>query len=155
MSGKITLSRVAEPDRAVLENMAKRHFSEIFPDGPLFYSAALDRYWIETGRHPYLIQLDGRPIGFALVWNHADGCHELAEFTIEPAFRKQGIGTEAATMIFGALGGDWVLGVAKHAPDGMAFWQKCLEGCDDIHEITLGPPRAAQQCGSYSFRVGR
>lgn len=151
----ITITPVSEPDRAVLDAMAKAYFAELLPDGPPYYPSALDRYWIERGRHPYLINADGQPIGFALVWNHPDGTHELTEFTILPAHRHQGIGTQAAHLIFNALGGDWTLGVAALSPGGMPFWQQCLTDCENACEITQGPPKTVHQCGSFTFRIER
>jgi predicted acetyltransferase len=151
----ISISPVPERDRKILDDMAKTYFAELLPDGPSYYPAALDRYWIEKGRHPYLIMGNGMPIGFALVWNHADGTHELTEFTIRPDHRHKGHGTEAAHLIFNALGGDWTLGVATHSPGGMAFWQQCLSDCENACEIVPGPPKTAHQSGSYSFRIER
>lgn len=155
MTGKITIKPVAEANRGVLDTMARTYFREVLPNGPTYFPNALDRYWIEPGRHPYLIEQDGDPIGFALVWNHPDGTHELTEFTIQPTHRHQGIGTQAAEMIFQALGGDWVLGVAQHPQGAMEFWQRCLENSEGVCEITALPPRTANQIGSFSFRIGR
>jgi predicted acetyltransferase len=151
----LSIAPVPEHNRSVLDTMAKTYFAELLPDGPVYYPSALDRYWIEKGRHPYLINLDGVPIGFALVWNHADGTHELTEFTIRPDHRHQGIGTQAAHLIFNALGGDWTLGVATHSPGGMAFWEQCLSDCENVCEITAGPPKTAQQIGCFTFRIER
>ncbi len=155
MTARISIAPVPESRRAVLDGMARSYFREVLPNGPAFFPNALDRYWIEPGRHPYLIEQDGVPIGFALVWNHPDGTHELTEFTILPAHRHQGIGTQAAEMIFLALGGDWVLGVARNPAGAMVFWQQCLEACEGVCEITRRPPRTANQAGSFSFRVER
>lgn len=155
MTPRITITPVPESNRAVLDAMAKSYFAELLPDGPRYYPSALDRYWMERGRHPYLINADGLPIGFALVWNHADGTHELTEFTILPKHRHQGIGTQAAHLIFNALGGDWTLGVAQNSPGGMAFWDQCLKDCENACEIIASPPKTAHQCGSYSFRIER
>jgi len=71
----LSIAPVPEQDRAVLDDLAKAYFAEIFPDGPNYYPSALNHYWVEKGRHPYVINLDGMPIGFALVWNHPDGTH--------------------------------------------------------------------------------
>ena len=155
MSAKISIKPVSEARRSILDAMAKSYFREVLPHGPAYFPNALDRYWIEPGRHPYLIVQDDKPIGFALVWNHPDGTHELTEFTIQTTFRHQGIGTQAAEMIFQALGGDWVLGVAQHPPGAMAFWQKCLENCEGACEITPQAPRTPNQAGSFSFRIER
>ena len=150
MTGRITIAPVPESRRTVLDAMAQTYFREILPEGPPYFPAALDRYWIERGRHPYLIEQDGTPIGFALVWNHADGTHELTEFTIQPAFR-----TVAAGLIFDALGGDWVLGVAAQSPGGMAFWRQCLAEIESVCEISERAPRTAHQVGSFAFRIAR
>ena len=155
MTPRVSITRVEEKNRQTMDNIAAAYFTEILPDGPRYFPAALDRYWIENGRHPYLIHLDDEPIGFALIWNHIDGTHELAEFTILPAYRHKGIGTEAAQLIFNTLGGDWTLGVAAGAPGGMKFWAKCLAACEDACEIVAGPPKTAQQVGRYSFRIQR
>ena len=151
----LSIEPVPEHNRSVLDKMAKTYFAELLPEGPIYDPSALDRYWIEKGRHPYLINLDGAPIGFALVWNHADGTHELAEFTIRPEHRHQGIGTQAAHLIFNALGGDWTLGVAILSPGGMTFWQQCLTDCENACEIAAGPPKTPHQVGSFAFRIER
>ncbi|NNE51601.1 MAG: GNAT family N-acetyltransferase [Sulfitobacter sp.] len=155
MIERLAITPVPEDQRALIDTMAHSYFRELLPDGPPYVPQTLDRYWMEPGRHPYLITLDGTAIGFALVWNHADGFHELVEFTIQPAFRHRGLGTEAATMIFEALGGDWILGVAQHSPGGMTFWENCLNDCETISDIVEGPPRTAHQQGSLTFRVAR
>ncbi len=151
----ISITPLPEANRALLDQMAKVYFAELLPDGPSYYPSSLDRYWIERGRHPYLINSNGQPIGFALVWNHPDGTHELTEFMIEPEYRHKGIGTQAAHLVFNALGGDWTLGVATGSPGGMAFWQQCLSDCENTCEISIGPPKTAHQCGSYTFRIER
>ena len=155
MNVRISLSPCPESRRTVLDAMATTLFRELLPDGPHYHPAAIDRYWIEPGRHPYLIELDGTAIGFALVWNHPDGTHELTEFTIQPAFRHRGIGTEAAGLVFAALGGDWVLGVAVQSPGGMTFWRQCLSGIEGVCDVTEQPPRTRHQIGSFAFRVER
>ena len=152
---KVGIVPVAEAKRTELDGMAKTYFAEILPEGPPYYPAALDRYWAEPGRHPYLIHGDNRAIGFALVWNHADGTHELTEFTIKPQYRHQGLGTQAAHLIFNALGGDWTLGVATNSPGGMAFWQQCLIDCENTCEVIPGAAKTARQCGSFTFRIER
>ena len=62
---KVGIVPVAEAKRTELDGMAKTYFAEILPEGPPYYPAALDRYWAEPGRHPYLIHGDNRAIGFA------------------------------------------------------------------------------------------
>jgi len=152
---RLSITQVCESRRTEIEAMAHAYYAEVLPEGPPFVPTTLDRYWRERGRHPYLIDLDGVRIGFALVWTHADGTHELAEFTIRPDWRHKGLGTDAAEMIFEALGGDWTLGVSREPPGALAFWQQCLDHIDAAHDVTSGPPKYRTQSGSFTFRIAR
>ena len=151
----VRITPVALAERDALEQMATGYFREVLPKGPPFVPGTLDSYWLKRGRHPYFIGLDGQKIGFALVWTHPDGTHELAEFTINKAWRGKGLGTEAAQLVFHALGGDWTLGVASTPPGALSFWRQCLEACEGACEIVQGPPKTPSQCGSFSFRIAR
>lgn len=155
MNDKLAIIPVPALHRGRLDAMAHDYFRELLPEGPPYVPQTLDRYWTEPGRHPYIIELDGVAIGFALVWNHPDGIHEMVEFTILPRYRQQGFGTQAALLLFESLGGDWTLGVARLSPGGMAFWENCLSACDAIVDITKGPAKTAHQQGSFAFRVLR
>lgn len=139
----------------MLEAMAAAYFAEVLPQGPPFVPGTLDSYWNTRGRHPYLIWLGETPIGFALVWTHPDGTHELAEFTIGRQWRHKGYGTNAAHLVFNALGGDWALGVAKASPGGIPFWAQCIAACEGACEIVQGPPKTKTQSGSFTFRIAR
>jgi len=57
----LSIAPVSEQDRAVLDDLAKAYFAEIFPDGPNYYPSALNRYWVEKGRqHGVLGTMLGR-----------------------------------------------------------------------------------------------
>src|SRR5437764_14513166 len=65
----------------------------------------LDRYWIEPGRRPFLVQVDGRWAGFALVMRRTallfDGeATWMAEFFVMRKYRRRGIGEYVATQLF-------------------------------------------------------
>ena len=155
MNDLLHILPIQRSDRPMLEAMATSYFAEVLPGGPPFVSGTLDSYWTARGRHPYLISLGDTPIGFGLVWTHPDGQHELAEFTIRRPWRHKGLGTQAAHLIFAALGGDWTLGVATASPGGIPFWRQCLQACEGACEITHGPPKTKTQCGSFTFRIER
>lgn len=152
---RLTITQIPETRRAELDAIARSYFAEVLPDGPPYVPVTLDSYWRERGRHPYLIEFGTEPIGFALVWTHADGTHELAEFTIRPEWRHRGFGTDAAEMIFLALGGDWMLGVSSEPPGALTFWQHCLDTIEAAHEVNEGPPKHAAQSGCLTFRIAR
>ena len=155
MTDRLTIAPVPQADQPLLETMAASYFAEILPSGPPFVPGTIDSYWTTRGRHPYLVMLGRTPIGFALVWTHPDGTHELAEFTIGKPWRHNGYGTDAAHLVFGALGGDWTLGVATASPGGIPFWSQCIAACDGVCEIVQGPPKTNSQNGSFSFRIAR
>lgn len=155
MPDQLHIVPVPASRRTELLALARAYYAEVFPHGPPFVDGALDPYWTTRGRHPYLIERGTDVIGFALVWTHPDGLHELAEFTILPEWRHKGLGTEAAHRIFSALAGDWVLGVAAQSPGGMDFWQQCLTSFEDAHDITSEPRRTPSQIGSFRFRIAR
>ncbi len=98
-----------------------------------FHYPALPGYWIKEGRYPFLIRLERRPAGFALVAKRsvfdpgADG-YEMVEFFVLRRFRRRGVGREAAWLLFDRFPGAWVVpqhhaNVAAHA-----FWRAVIGG---------------------------
>ena len=62
---------------------------------------ALDPELEPDGRHqPVIALIDGKAVGFALVWVIADERH-LVNFAVDPSFRRQGIGRQ---MLEGVIG---------------------------------------------------
>src|SRR3954463_15869930 len=66
-----------------------------FDDGPL------DPYFRDDGRHPFLIRVDGKLAGFALVslrsrLTGATGVADMAEFFVMRRYRHRGVGLAAA-----------------------------------------------------------
>ena len=55
----------------------------------------LDYYWVESNRYPFVVRVDDKLAGFALVNKSTcllDSQYALAEFFILRKYRKQGIG---------------------------------------------------------------
>jgi len=68
------------------------------PDYPYF-----DSYWSEAGRTPYLIQSGDQTAGFDLIRTPASthtAFHQVAEFYIDPNFRRARIRTQAIRKIW-------------------------------------------------------
>jgi predicted acetyltransferase len=104
---------------------------EIGEDGRFGY-ATLDAYWGAPGRYPFLVRVDGKLAGFALVAAQRilDGAtpgHLIAEFFILRTYRRRGVGTAAAFQIFDAFPGLWWVGEhAANAP-ARAFWRAVID----------------------------
>ncbi|GCE45857.1 putative acetyltransferase [Thermosporothrix hazakensis] len=93
----------------------------------LFDYTYLDHYWIEPGRYPFLIRVNGRLAGFVLV-RRLDGqpTHSIAEFFVLRKYRKQGIGRMVACRIFDEFPGRWKVKQEAGNLPAQAFWRKVI-----------------------------
>jgi len=133
----LRLRRVEEREAPSLRHWMDAYFSETakhreYPVGPIDAAGYryLPLYWTERMRHPLFIEADGTVVGFALVREVAEGTAtfmELAEFFIQPAFRRMGVGRQAAKMIWQTFPGPWKLQVALGNAPAAAFWPRCIE----------------------------
>ena len=82
-------------------------------------------YWDEVGRWPSLIRVRGVIAGFALVRGLAPGSFELAEFSVLPAYRRQGVGRAAAAAVFARFPRHWRL---RAVPGAGQFWDGTFAG---------------------------
>src|SRR4051794_31250961 len=60
-----------------------------------FQVPALDAYWADPGHHPFLIRVDAKLAGFALVQERSrltgdDGVRDMAEFFVMRRYRRRG-----------------------------------------------------------------
>ncbi|HTA20455.1 MAG TPA: GNAT family N-acetyltransferase, partial [Polyangia bacterium] len=98
----ISLDPATRDERGVLENLFQLYaydWSEIRPldvgpDGR-FEDYPLDAYWLEPWRHPFLLRVDGKLAGFALVSQRsrltgAGGVNDLAELFVMRRYRRRG-----------------------------------------------------------------
>ena len=113
---------------------------------------ALALYWLEPGRRPYLIRVDGQVAGFALVRAlERPGLHELAEFYVGQAFRRQGVGRAAAWTLFEGQPGDWQLNVLTGNRNALAFWLRVVP-CGTV-PLPVDDPEAWPHL-RFRFHVG-
>lgn len=82
----------------------------------------------EQGRQAFFFYDDSQRTGFALINTHSftgkqvNNC--IAEFTIFPAYRRQGNGMKALDALRAARRGSWQLKYSNANRSGAAFWQK-------------------------------
>ncbi len=89
----------------------------------------LDLYWSEPGRHPFLIRVDGRLAGFALVnqWARLPKTDwSVAEFFILRKYRRNGVGKAAAFFIFDQFHGRWEVSQFDSNPSSQVFWRRVI-----------------------------
>jgi len=125
-------------EKEIVENLMQYYlhdFSEfedlqIQDDGRFEYQY-LDHYWQDPNRYPFLIRLDGKLSGFALLRFSMDmqsmvGLMDLAEFFIVRSNRRKGVGTEAARKLWDLFPGRWQLRVMQSNKPAYPFWKQTI-----------------------------
>ncbi len=104
----------------------------------------LDHYWVEAGRSPFLLRVEGRLAGFALVarYNYFSGQNDrwvIAEFFVLRKYRRGGCGEQAARWIFDQFPGEWQVGQLAENQRAYHFWHKVISRYTggDFQEYTL------------------
>ena len=140
-SGGIIVSLEVSMDTEVIEAMLDdkpiiRHLMELYQhdlsefdgedvnDHGLFGYIYLDNYWVEDGRFPFLIRVDGKLGGFVLVNQHSyteEGEYCIAEFFVLRKYRRQGVGRKAAQVVFDKFPVMWEVGELKIPLLGVAI----------------------------------
>jgi predicted acetyltransferase len=140
----VTLERLAEPDRPLLENLTQLYmydWSELIElevdARGRFGPYPLDPYFTDASRHPFLIR-DGAAIaGFALLCSQSRltgraGVYDVAEFFVLRRHRRRGVGREAARALLSQFHGPWEVRQRAGNPAATAFWRAV------IGELTSG-----------------
>lgn len=136
--GRLEVLQASEEDMPVIANLfelyahdfSEFHAVEIGQDGRYGYPD-LPLYWREPGRHPLLIRVDGKLAGFALIrkvpqGSEDDAVWDMAEFFILRAYRRHGLGTEAAQKIWQRFAGPWQVRVMRANVTAHHFWQRAI-----------------------------
>ncbi len=125
-------------DRPLMTNVYQYYmydFSDLVDDMDLLedgrYSIDdLNGYWVEPWRHVFLVKVDGKIAGFALVDepppNQAEKYIEMAEFFVLRKFRKSGIGEYFARQLFDRYRGKWLVREISTNTGAIAFWRKII-----------------------------
>jgi predicted acetyltransferase len=106
------------------------HNVELGADGRFGYKH-LPRYWSEPDRHPFLVKVNGKLAGLALVKrgsqfsNRAD-VWDIGEFFIVRAYRRQGIGMKIAHEVWRRFSGPWEVRVMESNRVALNFWQRAI-----------------------------
>jgi len=129
MDMEIRLATLQE--KAILRNMFELYIHDLseFIDIDLdehgcYGYKFLDHYWTEGNRYPYLVRVNGRLAGFAMVRRTAEEPVQylMAEFFIVRKYRMLGIGKEVAEALFARHPGHWQVSQEIRNTAAQHFW---------------------------------
>lgn len=139
----ISIHLASLSQKHVISNLLELYshdFSEISPDknrfdvneNGRFEYPYLDEYWNENNRFAYLIRIDGKIAGFALVnqnsiLQNSNPSFQMAEFFVLRKYRGRGVGINAAKKILYQHPGLWEIPVIRNNLSGFKFWTSLLK----------------------------
>jgi predicted acetyltransferase len=106
------------------------HPVELGPEGRFGY-ADLQHYWTLPDRFPFLFTVNGRLAGLALIKKGSEisgdpSIWDVHEFFVLRAFRRRGMGLEAAHKIWRMFPGSWEVRVMNSNASALGFWQRAI-----------------------------
>jgi len=128
---EIKLVAASEDDRPIIQNLARFYVYDLSeyaswpcPEDGQYECRDLSAYWQAPGA-PFLLKADGELAGFALVDRYPRPDHDywMGEFFVLRKFRRQGIGSSAARLIFDRFRGSWMIGQMPNNRPAIAFWR--------------------------------
>lgn len=135
----ISLEPASAAERPALENLFQLYaydwselgWLEVGGDGR-FAAPSLDAYWQEGHHHPFLIRVEGRLAGFALIaarsrLTGAAGVFDMAEFFVMRKYRRRGVGFAAASAAFDRFPGRWEIRQRDENAAATAFWGRVID----------------------------
>lgn len=134
----VSLDPATQDERGTLRNLMQLYvydwsalLSLDVGDDGRFADYALDVYWTEAWRHPFLVRVDGKVAGFALVSERsrltgAAGVTDMAEFFVLRRYRRSGVGFAAACAAFDRFKGPWEVRQRRDNVDATAFWRRVI-----------------------------
>ncbi len=164
----ITVERVAKDHKCVVRNLMELYQhdhsewdgAEMNEHG-LYGYTYLDHYWTEEGRHPFLVRVDGKLAGFALVRTapNTGGENRISEFFIVRKYRRKGIGRSVAHHVFDIFPGTWAVTQVEGNLPARAFWESVIanytnDAFEQTEEYYRGERRRKQVFQSRGAQQG-
>ena len=135
---RIEVAEAGERDRPTLENLLQFYLYDFTPfyewdvgeDGR-FGGGLLDGCWTEDYRHPFLVRVDGRLAGFAIVdrrshFTGQDDVWDMGEFFVLRRYRGKGVGEHVARLLFDRFRGRWEVRELRKNEPAQAFWRAVI-----------------------------
>ncbi len=129
----VTLRRLRRADVPLVRRLIQLYIYDlggdrwgVEPDGTFGSPDWHRRFWRRRGGHHFVVRVDGRPAGFALVRRRAHfagtGVQEISEFFVLRRYRRRGVGTRVARALFVRFPGSWEVAVLTWNP-ARRFWR--------------------------------
>lgn len=131
------------------------HNVDLGSDGRFGY-AHLPLYWSQPERYPFLIKVDGRLVGFALVKSGSEisgdkTTWDMAEFFVIRGCRRRGVGTRIAHELWARFSGTWEVRVMQSNVPAYLFWMRAISVFAEkaVHPILV--KKAGESWNVFSF----
>lgn len=113
-----------------LHDFSEFHHLRVDPNGRFGYPN-LPLYWSDPDRHAFLIKINNKLAGFALIKKvpHASTGQspwDMAEFFILRRYRRSGMGTRAAHEVWNRFPGPWQVRVMHSNTSALHFWKHAI-----------------------------
>jgi predicted acetyltransferase len=125
-------------DVPILRRLMQLYLYELFTiagwdigaDGVYGTAQRTERFWTDGTHRSFLITADGKLAGFVIVGDEGHfaprDTRQVSEFFVLRAYRRRGVGRQAATRVFDMFPGRWeVIQLAKNV-EAQAFWRAVI-----------------------------
>jgi predicted acetyltransferase len=135
----ISLRHATKNERTAIENMMQLYAYDWSALRPLdvseegrFDDYPLDAYWRDAWRHPFLIRVESKLAGFALIPTKShltgvSGVADVSEFFVMKRYRRMGVGRAAAMAVFEQFKGPWEVRQRQENAEATAFWRRVID----------------------------
>lgn len=91
-----------------------------------YATSFIDRYFQDPSFYPFLVLVDGRTAGFAIVKEGQAQTYSIHQFFIMKKFRRSGTGSLVATKLFDRFPGHWSVAQIENNLPAQLFWRKII-----------------------------
>ena len=142
MENNIKLVRIESKDKSILQNLFQLYMHDITASLPmdvnehgLFEYNYIDCYFTEENRYAYLIYIDNKIGGFALIDDEFmvldkkrnAPCYDFSEMFILNSYKKKGYGDKIVKQIFDMYKGNWEIRPVPRSEGAKRFWLKVVK----------------------------
>lgn len=136
----VSLRPIASEEESTLANLLELYCHDLsiyFPvhvgaNGRFGYKALPSYFASDPRRFAYFTWADGKLAGFVLATRGSpvatrEDALDVAEFFVLRSYRKQGVGEQAAGLLWNTVRGHWTVRVATSNQPALAFWRRAVQ----------------------------
>ena len=130
---RVEIAPVALADKPALWSQIQDYIAEmtayvdVAPVNGKYEYPGFDALWTDETFRPFWALADGERAGFALLRRNVDGSMVVAEFYVEPRFRRSGVGLSFARQLLARFPATWILSEFATNTGAIAFWRRAIE----------------------------